>query len=100
MKRDVLNIFRSNARFIERESDRARWFIGRVAHANAMKRLAGRAVAGDFGVNLGSACFGVFVLFEDKHPRAFGKNKAIAIGGKWSRGALRLIIPRLCQRAN
>src|SRR5262249_40590895 len=41
---------------------------------------------------------GMLVFFEHKHPRSLGDHKAIAVGREWTRGALRLVVPRLCER--
>src|SRR5260370_32855191 len=65
-----------------------------------MKRLASRAIAGDLGVNSRASTLGVIVILEHEHPGAFGQHKAVAVGRKWTRSPLRLVIPRLCQRAN
>ena len=42
----------------------------------------------------------MFVFLQHKHPRTFGQDKSITIFGKWPRGALRFVIPRLRQRAD
>src|SRR5579883_933181 len=82
MQAHILNIFVSEFSFLECERNSAGGFFRRIAHPNAMKRFASRAVAGDLSINLCTARFGVFVVFEDEHPRTFGEDEAVAIGGK------------------
>src|SRR5437763_17210847 len=65
-----------------------------------MVGLAGGSVSGYLRVNPRSARLRMFVFFEHKHPGTFSEDKAVAIGRKRTRRALRLIIPRLCKGAN
>src|SRR4029077_13738685 len=70
-----------------------------VAHSYPMESLTGGTISSDLGVNLGAAGAGVIVVFEDKHPRAFGDDKPVAIRRKRTRSALRSVVPGLSKRA-
>ena len=43
------------------------------------------AKAGQFGINLRTPCFGVFVFFEHHHAATFAQNKPVSITVPWPR---------------
>ena len=55
--------------------------------------VAGKAVADDFGEDLGPAAFGMFQLFEDDDPRPFGHDEAVAVPVEGTAGPERLVVP-------
>src|SRR5580658_3937742 len=63
-----------------------------------MKSLASRSVSGDFRIDAGASRASVHIVLDNEHPRALGDHKAVAVGGKRARGALRRLVPRLRQR--
>ena len=44
-----------------------------------VESVARHAKTDDFSVNLGTACFGVFVLFEHQHAAALAQHKTVAV---------------------
>src|SRR5438270_10196545 len=84
----VLNVHGREACLFECQRDRAGWFLRGIAHSYAMKGLACGRVSHDLRVNTSAACAGMLVIFENKHPRTFRNDKAIAISRERPRSPL------------
>src|SRR5947207_13696647 len=91
---DVLNGGRRNASFAHGKSDGSRRLLAAFLQANAVEGFASRAITAHFGINLGAPGTRVLVLLEHEHPGAFPDYKAITVGRKRTRSALRSFIPR------
>src|SRR5271170_734373 len=84
----VVNVGGCDTCFFESQSNGASGLFGRIAHSDPVEGLASRSVSTNFGVDASAARTGVYVIFQDEHPRAFGDYKAVAVGGKRARGAV------------
>ena len=89
---DVADVTGINTGVFDRQLHRPRRLFARFVHAHAMMRVARRAVAPDFGVDLRAARTGGLLALHHEHPRTLGQDEAVAIFGERTRGALRLVI--------
>src|SRR5207302_3105538 len=64
-----------------------------------MESFAGGSVSGNFSIDSCAPSLGMIVIFENEHPRALSQDKAIAVGGEWTRRTLGSMIPGLGERA-
>ena len=79
MQVDIANIARGDARIFHRHLDGARRLLPALLQANAMVRLARRAVTCDLGENLRSPGSRVFIFFQHEHPGTFRHDKAVEL---------------------
>src|SRR6185369_16233552 len=89
----VVEIFRLATSVFEREAHRACWLVTIFGESHAMIRVARRAIADHFSVNLRAAIQRMPQLFKDINPRAFAKNDSGSIARERSRSAMWLIVP-------
>ena len=57
-------------------------------------RVAAHAVADNFGNDVGSACFGVFQLFQDQDARAFADHESVAVFVPGTAGVFGIVVAR------
>src|SRR4029077_4594870 len=95
----VVDVVGLQSGFFESEGDRSCRLFGRIAHADAMEGFAGGRIARNFSEDASTPSLRVLVVFEHEHPRAFGENEPVSVGGERTRSALWLIVPRLSERA-
>ena len=90
---DVIHLGGADSCFGHRQGHRARGLFAVFAKPHAVKRFTGRAIAADFAINMRPTGPRVFEAFEHEHPGTFAQDKAVSIGGKGARAALRRMIP-------
>ena len=54
--------------------------------------IAGEAVAGHLGINLGAARFGMFIFFKHHDAGAFAHDETVAVLIPWARGFFRRVV--------
>ena len=79
-----------NAGVADRHFHAAARTVGR--RRRDVEGVARKAVAHDFGVDLGAARESVFKLFEDEHARAFAHHEAVAVLVEGTRSGLRIVV--------
>ena len=97
MQIHIIHIARPDPRLLHCKFNGSCRFFAALLQANAMKRLACRAIPANFCQNLCPTCPCMLVLLEHKHPRTLSQHESIAIHRKWPRSALGRVIPRIRQ---
>ena len=74
---EVLDLIGIDAGIAQRVDHGAAWAVhARRGHVTS---IGTHAKTDQFGVNFGAAGFGVFVLFQHHHARAFAQHKAVTV---------------------
>ena len=64
----VLNVLRGDACFFHRQANGTGGLFAAFLQSHAMEGFTGRAIAGDFGIDVGAARASMLVFFQDEHP--------------------------------
>src|SRR5690348_3799729 len=88
-----MNVWCTYTGFAHSQANGPRRFLAALGQTHPVKGLAGGSISAYFRIDVSTSSTGVLVLFEHKHPCSFTEDKAIAVGGKWSRRTLRNVVP-------
>ena len=75
----VPHVARADIGILHGKLHRPRRLLARFLHADAVMRVARRAIARDFGVNARAARLGGLFALHDEHPSAFSEDETVAI---------------------
>src|SRR5712671_4517491 len=75
----VLHVTAGDPSFLHGDSDGARRFFAAFFQTDAVESFARGSVSSDLGVDLGATRLGMFVVFQNKHPRTLGDHESVAI---------------------